>query len=218
MTKIKICGITNFNDLELVSSSGADAIGVIVDIPRSPRNIPREKARKLVRKTPIFTKTVIVIAPDNLEEAVSLCEYIEPDVVQIHSDKVNIKDLSESTNRIKIIQTLNANKVDDPEYPSGLEYSDALLLDSLTSGHLGGTGKVHDWRKSKKMVELINPKPLILAGGLNPDNVKKAIEFVKPYAVDVCTGTESRPGIKDPDKVQQFLSNVREADRRNIIE
>jgi len=217
LTKVKICGITNISDLELVISLGADAIGVIVDIPQSPRNTTRENARDIVRKTPVFTKTVLVMAPTSLEYAVSLCDYVEPDVVQIHGNELNLKDLSEATSGIKIIQTLNAEKIDDID-PVSIDYCEAILLDSLTRNQLGGTGKVHDWRKSKMMVKLIKPKPLILAGGLNPDNVKEAIELVKPYAVDVCTGTERSPGLKDPVKVQRFLSTVSEIDRRRINE
>jgi phosphoribosylanthranilate isomerase len=217
LTKVKICGITNISDLELVTGLGTDAIGVIVDVPQSPRNTTRQVARDIVRKTPVFTKTVLVMAPGSLEDAVSLCNYVEPDVVQIHGNELNIKDLSEATKGIKIIQTVNPEKKDEID-PVSLKYCDAILLDSLTSNQLGGTGKVHDWRKSRRMVDSIKPKQLILAGGLNPDNVKEAIELVRPYGVDVCTGTEGSPGEKDPVKVQRFLSMVSEIDGRGTNE
>ena len=88
---------------------------------------------------------------------------------------------------------------------------DAVLLDSCLPGKYGGTGIVHNWELSKHVREAIHPKPLILAGGLNPENVKSAIQTVKPYAVDVSTGVESQPGIKDPEKAEAFIKNAREA-------
>ena len=93
---------------------------------------------------------------------------------------------------------------------------DAVLLDSSTNNKLGGTGREHDWEISRKTAEAIKPKPLILAGGLHPGNVKEAIHKVRPYAVDVCTGTEARPGIKDPKKIQLLLSMVKKADRERV--
>jgi phosphoribosylanthranilate isomerase len=86
---------------------------------------------------------------------------------------------------------------------------DAVLLDSLNEKKLGGTGSVHDWNVSRDIAEMIQPKPLILAGGLTPENVKEAIIKVQPYAVDVCAGVELCPGIKDSKKVIAFIENAK---------
>jgi phosphoribosylanthranilate isomerase len=219
MTKIKICGVTNLTDLETVTSVGVDAFVVIVDIPSSPRSIIKERAKELIQKSPLFTSSVSVIAPESLEDALELCDYIKPDAVQIHTKGFSIRDFSESTSGIKIIIPVSTFNLESFRSESDtLDYCDAILVDSSTSSQLGGTGKTHDWNKSRTIRETIKPKQMILAGGLSPENVKEAIETVKPYAVDACTGTERKPGLKDPRKVRQFISAVRESDRRNIIE
>jgi phosphoribosylanthranilate isomerase len=114
---------------------------------------------------------------------------------------------------IDIIRPIKANILDIENIALKAELFDAILIDSSTDNKLGGTGKVHDWEISRKTAEAIKPKPLILAGGLHSGNVIEAINRVRPYAVDVCTGTESKPGKKDPKKINQFLSVVNKADR-----
>ncbi len=219
MTKIKICGVTNLRDLEVVTSAGADAFGVIVEIPSSPRSITQEKAKKLIQKSPLFTSSVSVIAPESLEDALEICDKIKPDAVQIYNKGFSIREFTESTSGIKIIIPVSAFEFESFLSESDtLDYCDAILVDSSTSSQLGGTGKTHDWDKSRTIRETIKPKPMILAGGLSSENVKEAIETVKPYAVDACTGTERKPGLKDPQKVRQFITAARETERRYIIE
>ena len=215
MTKVKICGITNHKDLDLATGYGADAVGFITGITSSPRNISPSMAESLVRKTPIFTDSVLVIYPLSLTEAVDLCEQVEPDAVQIHGDRVDLKMLSDILPGLKIIKSISVNQPDaEGKAHQASEWADAILLDSSTKNKLGGTGVIHDWEISRRIIEAIKPKPVILAGGLNADNVIEAITKVHPYAVDVCTGTEVRPGVKDPEKIQRFLSMVRKADGR----
>jgi phosphoribosylanthranilate isomerase len=214
MTKVKICGLTNLKDLETVSNSGADAIGVITGIPSSPRNVSLKVAKDLISNTTIFTKSVLVIAPKSLEETLEICEYVKPDAIQLHGENTNLRAFPMVIKNIDIIKPLNAN-ISDIESTAlkAAELFDAVLIDSSTNNKLGGTGKVHDWEISRKTAEAIKPKPLILAGGLHPGNVIEAINRVRPYAVDVCTGTESIPGVKDPKKINHFLSMVKKADR-----
>jgi len=90
-------------------------------------------------------------------------------------------------------------------------YSDAILADSASSNGIGGTGKTHDWRLTAKIRNTIYPHPLVLAGGLNAENVKAAIREVKPFAVDVCSGVERRIGVKDHEKIEEFIMNAKEA-------
>lgn len=219
MTKIKICGITNHGDLNLVTGLGVDAVGIITGIPSSPRNVALEDAKTLVEKTPIFTTSVLVMAPRSIGEAVELCEFVTPDAVQIHGEDLDAGELYSALEGTKLIMPVSANIPEAKKSAiSAAELFDAILLDSSTDKELGGTGRIHDWNLSRLICNAIKPKPLILAGGLNSDNVKDAIEMVRPYAVDVCTGTEERPGAKDPEKVQKFVSSVREADRKLYVE
>lgn len=219
MTKVKICGLTSLKDLEVVTGMGADAIGVITGIRSSPRNVSLETAKTLIDRTPVFTKTVLVTAPRSLEEAFKVYEYVNPDIAQIHGENIDIREFSLSLHNIDIIKPISVSESD--VIGAGLkaaDFFDAVLLDSSTNSKLGGTGKVHDWEISRQLVQAIRPKPLILAGGLTPSNVAEAIRRVRPYAVDVCTGTEISPGVKDREKVQRFLFTVNEADRRYVFE
>ena len=92
-----------------------------------------------------------------------------------------------------------------------IKFFDAVLLDSTAEGKLGGTGIIHNWKASYQFKKKIYPKPLILAGGLTPENIGEAISVVRPYAVDVSTGVEQRPGVKDANKIYQFIKKVRDA-------
>ena len=215
MTKVKICGITNYKDLDLATGYGVDAVGFITGITSSPRNISTSMAESLVRKTPIFTDSVLVIYPLSSIEAFSLCSLVKPDAVQIHGDRVDLKMVSDILPNVKIIKSISVNQPEaEREALQASEWADAILLDSSTKNKLGGTGVIHDWEISRRIIEEVKPKPVILAGGLNADNVIEAITKVHPYAVDVCTGTEVRPGVKDPEKIQRFLSMVEKADGR----
>jgi phosphoribosylanthranilate isomerase len=219
MTKIKICGITNLGDLDLVTGFGVDAVGVITGIPSSPRNVALEDAKTLIEKTPIFTKSVLIIAPRTVKEAVEVCEFVNPDAVQIHGGNIDAVVISSALKNYETIMPVSANIPQAKESAiCAAELFNAVLLDSSTLGQIGGTGKVHDWSLSRLIREAIKPKNLILAGGLNAENVKDAIYKVKPYAVDACTGTEEQPGIKDAEKVQRFVSSVKETERRYLNE
>jgi len=210
--KVKICGITREEDLKMVSDLGADAIGFVVDVPSSPRNISLKKAEKFIRFVPVFVKSVLVMVPKSIDELVLTCEKLNPNILQIHGENIlDASTLREKISNTSIIRALNANQENALKAASEASKSfDAILLDSSTHGMYGGTGKVHDWNISKRVKQVICSKPLILAGGLNPENVKEGIRMVQPYAVDVSTGVESLPGIKDPDKVYTFIDNSRQ--------
>lgn len=217
MTKIKICGLTNLADLKTVTDLGADAVGFITGVPASPRNISLEMAKTLIKKTPLFTKSVLVMVPRNMEWAIKICRDLKPDAVQIHGEQIDIDEFGREEPNPSIIKAVNMS--DSGAISAALraaEHCDAVLLDSSTGNNLGGTGNVHNWDQSRQIVDEIKPRPLILAGGLNPDNVAEAIRIVKPYAVDVCTGTERCPGIKDSDKVREFIYKVREESEEEL--
>jgi phosphoribosylanthranilate isomerase len=122
-----------------------------------------------------------------------------------------IKEIRENTRfgLIKQLYVTGPESIEQAQTYSGVV--DAILLDTKTKEGMGGTGQTHDWNISKKIVETVK-KPVILAGGLNPGNVQAAIEAVRPYAVDVASGVENSPGIKDKEKIKEFLQKVKKYD------
>jgi len=212
--KVKICGITREEDLAIAVAAGADAVGFVVGVTSSPRNITLKKAEKLIRKVPIFVDSVVVTVTNNINSLTKIYEKLRPDVLQIHGENLSeasiIREKIRDTALIKVLYMKTGNVIKDAIEASNS--FDAILLDSFVSGKYGGTGIVHDLEMSKQVKQAIEPKPLILAGGLKPENVKDAIPIVQPYAVDVSTGVESRLGIKDPQKVFEFIKNAKEVD------
>jgi phosphoribosylanthranilate isomerase len=210
--KVKICGITRNKDLVMASEAGADAVGVVVDVPSSPRNLSLDEAEKIIKNAPIFVKTIAVTVPKSLDRLIKIYEKLKPDILQIHGNNlpnIAIREKLSDAILIKAVQAMS-NKVIENSVETANTF-DAILLDSSVSGKYGGTGKVHDWGLSKRVREAIHSKPLVLAGGLKPENVKDAIRIVQPYAVDVSSGVESQLGIKDPRMILEFIKNVKEA-------
>jgi len=212
--KVKICGITREEDLAVAVAAGADAVGFVVGVASSPRNLTLKKAEKLIRKVPIFVDSVAVTVTNNINSLTKIYEKLKPDALQIHSENLSkasvIREKIHDTPLIKALYMKTGNVIKDAIEASSS--FDAILLDSFVYGKYGGTGMVHDLEMSKQIKQTIEPKPLILAGGLKPENVKNAIHIVQPYAVDVSTGVESRLGIKDSQKVFEFIKNAKEAD------
>jgi phosphoribosylanthranilate isomerase len=204
VTRVKICGIMNEKDLDCAISRGADAVGFIVEVEGSRHRISAEDARELIKRVPVFTKSVVVIAPNSPEEAVLLAQKTGADLLQVHGtlEPEEIKELKKRVHQ-RVIAAV----------PPGVEAhrmagaADAVLLDTLKDGKLGGTGAVHDWLVSASLARDLRV-PVILAGGLNPSNVGEAIRTVKPYAVDVSSGVETA-GRKDLEKIESFVREVR---------
>jgi phosphoribosylanthranilate isomerase len=205
VTRVKVCGIMNESDLNSAISGGADAVGFIVEIEGSRHKVSAQEARDLIRQVPVFTKSVAVIAPDDLESAVLLADKTGADLLQIHGtlEPEYIKALKKKVPQ-KIIAAVSSGS--DDAYKIA-QVADSVLLDTLKDGRLGGSGAVHDWSVSAK-IALNLQIPVILAGGLNPSNIREAINKVKPYAVDVSSGVESA-GRKDPELVESFVRRVK---------
>jgi len=209
--RVKICGLTREEDLAVAVAAGADAVGFIVGVPSSPRNLTLERAEMLLSQVPIFVDSVIVTAPKSSKQLVEVCEGLKPTAIQIHGkeqlDSSEIREKIKDTRLIKTVyvteDALNETAIEDSKM------FDALLLDSFSKGQYGGTGKVHDWTLSRQIKEAVAPVPVILAGGLKPENVKEAILTVQPYAVDVASGVELSPGVKDHEKVRAFVENAK---------
>jgi phosphoribosylanthranilate isomerase len=210
--RVKICGITREEDLAVAVAAGADAVGFLVGVPSSPRNLTLERAERLLRQVPIFVDSVVVTAPQNIKGLVEICEGLKPTAIQIHGkknfDASEIRERIKDTRLIKTVyvktSSLNETVIED------LKTFDAVLLDSFTKGQYGGTGRVHDWTLSRQIKEAVAPLQVILAGGLKPENVKEAILTVQPYAVDVASGVELRPAVKDPEKIRTFVEKAKE--------
>ena len=215
--KVKICGLTREEDLTIAIASGADAVGFIVGIPSSPRNLTLEKAEMLLKQIPVFISSVIVTTPKNLDWLIQVYTKLRPSAIQIHGKKQiysskirgKIKD-SWLIKTVYVTEDLLKN-----EAVEDLKFFDAVLLDSFTMGQYGGTGKVHDWSLSKQIRKALAPIPVILAGGLKPENVKEAILKVQPYAVDVASGVEATPGIKNHKKIRDFIRNAKQINLSN---
>lgn len=208
MTRAKICGIRDPGARDAAVASGADAVGFVVEIPRSRRSIGRKEAKSLIRGLPPFVSSVVVMEPKSAAEAASIALDTGADVLQVNGT-LAAEDLSTLREMVaaRLVATVPAVPGALEEARRIAEVADALLVDSQEGGKLGGTGAVHDWNLSADLVEAVGA-PVILAGGLSPENVAEAIRAVGPYAVDVSTGVETE-GIKDPAKIAAFLREVR---------
>ena len=214
---MKICGLTREEDLAVALTAGADAVGFLVGVPASPRNLTLERAKILLSHVPIFVDSVVVTAPQNIEELAEICETLKPSAIQIHGKKRFVdSEIRERIRYTRLIKTVyvKADSLNDASLRDSKSF-DAILLDSFTKDQYGGTGKVHDWTLSMQIKDAVAPVPVILAGGLKPENVKEAILTVKPYAVDVASGVEASPGVKDHGKVRAFVENAKQIKLQN---
>jgi phosphoribosylanthranilate isomerase len=209
--KVKICGIKSERDLVMALNAGADAVGFITEVPvDSPRKISLAEASRLISKVPVFVASVLVIMPENAEQAVHMIQTARPAAVQIHNT-LGIPELKKiKETGVKLIKTIpvSADSMTLIKQVSGLRgIADAVLLDTVLDGKSGGTGVPHNWEISSEIV-LRSGMPIILAGGLKPENVTDAIRTVRPYAVDTASGVET-DGRKDEKKVMAFIKNAR---------
>jgi len=207
-TRVKICGITRVDDALDVVASGADAIGLVFYGP-SPRNVSLERAKEIAAAVPAFVTVVALFVDPSEEQVQQVLNHVRIDLIQFHGDEEN--DFCSRFQRpfIKAIRVRQASDV----VASCLRFPNAvgILLDSYKPGVPGGTGETFDW----SLIPTQANKPLILAGGLNADNIAGAIDDVQPFAVDVSGGVEASKGIKDPEKVKAFLNEVYSVDQRN---
>jgi phosphoribosylanthranilate isomerase len=211
--RVKVCGITNRKDLNAAVDAGADALGFVVDVPESPRNVSIDCARRLVEAIPPFVQGVVVSVFKSLAHLEALCSSVAPDAIQVAGTLPAAQAVCERLEGVRVIRAVAVNQETVPNAAlRSAALWDAILTDSSVPGTHGGTGTPHDWTVSRAIRELIAPTPLILAGGLTADNVRDAIEIVRPYAVDVSSGVEARPGVKDHAKVRAFLKAVKEAE------
>ena len=199
-TRIKICGIKHLDDALKAVECGADAIGLIF-VEKSPRYASFTDARVIAESLPPFVTVVGLFMDASAEKVREALKIVPLNLLQFHGDETPEFCEQFGIPYIKVLKMReNVNVVAfSQEYPNAA----GILLDSYSKAG-GGSGQTFDWNLIPDDV----PLPLILAGGLNPENVASAVETVKPYAVDVSSGVESEPAIKDHKKIEQFIKEV----------
>lgn len=205
--QVKICGTTSVDNARLALSAGANFIGVIVAHPSSPRNVNLEVARAIRDLSP--EKTVLLCVNQSEAEAVRLAEAVEPAVLQLHGDESSELVAALSRRGLRVWKAVHGDATQLME--SARLYTDAgaeaILVDARESNAggtiYGGTGKTSDWNGARALVEA--GFRVVLAGGLSPQNVARAVAIVSPWAVDCVSGVEASKGIKDRGKVRDFL-------------
>ncbi|RMG60155.1 MAG: phosphoribosylanthranilate isomerase [Gammaproteobacteria bacterium] len=203
-TRIKICGITRPEDALAAAEAGADAIGLVF-WPKSPRHVTLPQAVEICTALPPFVSTVGLFLDAEEARVEETLRQVPLDLLQFHGDECPADCSRYGWPYIKAIGMQGGT--DAVRYAETYPDAAGFLLDSHAVGEAGGTGKTFDWSAIPEL-----ERPLILAGGLNPDNVAEAVRTVRPWAVDVSSGVESEPGIKDAALIERFISEVRKAD------
>ena len=206
MTKVKICGITNLEDALLSVKFGADALGFNF-YEKSPRYILPEKAREICAELPPEVLKVGVFVNESLDKIVEIAEFVSLDAIQLHGDETP-EFVHKAKERFsgQIIKALRVSESFKPE--DVLQFNaDAILLDAFSKQEYGGTGETFDWEIAIKVKELI-PR-MYFAGGLSPENIATALVRVKPFAIDACSHLEKEKGLKDAQKVRDFIFAVK---------
>jgi len=201
LVRSKICGITNLNDALTAVKFGANALGLVF-YNQSPRSVTVLQAKDIINNLPPFVTTVGLLVNANYSYINELLNELPLDLLQFHGDEDDNFCASFNKPYIKAIRVQSSEQIVIAEQ----KYADAkaLLLDSYVKDKFGGTGHKFNW----DLIPTNLTKPIILAGGLNEDNIMQAIKQVKPYAVDVSGGVESALGIKDKRKLAKFLATI----------
>lgn len=201
-TRIKICGLTRQQDIEDATALGADALGFVF-YPPSPRAVTLEQAHTLIKKVPAFITTVALFVDADKEHVQQVIDQCQIDLLQFHGDEGEAYCQQFSRPYMKAIRVKTTQDIIQAEqnFPS----AKALLLDAYVEHLPGGTGQQFDWQLIPQDISM----PWVLAGGLNGQNVGQCIEQLMPFAVDVSGGVEAEKGIKDKQKIQHFINEVR---------
>jgi len=214
-TRVKICGITNLEDAIAAVESGADALGFNT-FEKSPRYLSPVRIREIAESLPPYVSIVglfVNASPDFVQNA---CHEVPFDLLQFHGDESDDYCSQFDLPFVKAIrvQTLEQLLSEAKKFPSSI----GILFDAFDQAALGGTGRSFDWAflKKDRQVQHIKKLNIILAGGLNPENVIEAISEVAPFAVDVSSGVETSPGKKNKLAMERFISAVQSADRSRI--
>ncbi len=205
--RVKICGITRREDVHAACEAGADALGFVFYEP-SPRHVSAAAAAALIRELPPFVQSVglfVNAAPAFIE---SVLKTVPLDLLQFHGDETPVECARYGRPYIKAIRV--RPDTDLLKCAADFDTARGLLLDAWVPGVPGGTGERFDWT----LIPATLPKPVVLSGGLTPDNVGAAVQAVRPWAVDVSSGVEAAKGIKDAQQLARFIANAKLATSR----
>jgi phosphoribosylanthranilate isomerase len=213
MTRVKICCIKNIEEAKNAIAYGASAIGLVGRMPSGPGPITDEEIKIIAAYAPPPIATFLLTCETSVDKIVEHHRKVNTNTIQIVDalNEENYKELKEKLPAVKIVQVIHV--IDESSVDEAVRISeqvDALLLDSGNPNkavkELGGTGRQHDWKLSRKIVEQ-SKVPLFLAGGLNPSNVRQAIEEVQPFGVDLCSGLRPK-GDLDLKLLEEFFKEV----------
>lgn len=210
MVRIKICGITRVQDAVFAAEAGADAIGLI--FAPSPRRVEISQAREITRALPPFVSTVGVFVNAMAKTIIETAEDVGLGEIQLHGDET-----PRFISKLKGLRVIKALRVRDRAFVELMQaFRDCgvggILLDAFSEEARGGSGKRFDWDLvggARKAGAFDDAPPIILAGGLTPQNVRTGVRRIKPWGVDVSSGVEDEPGVKSADKITQFIAAVR---------
>lgn len=202
MVRVKICGITNAGDAHAAVEAGADALGFVF-FRESPRAITPDDARDIIEGVPAFVSTVGVFVNEPAWRVQEIMRIAGLDIAQLHGDE----SPEECCKFQRVVKAIRVSRLTDLE-PIQQYHVSAFLLDAYSPDEYGGTGKTFNWDIAKEARPYGN---IVLAGGLTPENVADAVRHVQPFAVDVSSGVEKSRGIKDHEKIRQFIQHARSA-------
>ncbi len=206
--KVKICGITNWPDARRAVEAGADFLGFNF-YPPSPRYIAPAKARRIVQRLPKEISAVGVFVNESEDKILDIASRVGFVHLQLHGDE-SPAAVARLSRIFPVMKAIRVRKSFRPAQLARFKDAQAFLLDGFDAHHWGGTGKTFDWRLVPRKK---GDARIFLAGGITPENVGDAIRTARPYAIDVCSGVESKPGEKDPQRMKAFMQAVREAQK-----
>jgi phosphoribosylanthranilate isomerase len=199
MIRVKICGICDLGAAKMAVEAGADLIGF--HFCDSDRRVSPEEARSIIEELQVRPKIVGVFIDETPDEVRQIAEFVDLDLLQLHGSEQSGFEAGRPV--MKVL------KVKDGRVPGADGWPDPIMLDSWSSDQRGGTGRTWDWEVARR---LLGSRKVFIAGGLQPGNVGKVVSEFRPYGVDVSSGVEARPRVKDPDKVRAFVRAVRLAE------
>jgi len=202
--KVKICGITNWTDAKRAVEAGAEFLGFNFYRP-SPRYIRPAAARRIVRRLPKKVAAVGVFVNEPEQSMLAIARRTGLRYLQLHGDEAP-EVVTRLKRQIPVIKAIRLGDAFQPSQLSTFDRANALLLDGFDKGHYGGTGKTFSWKLAKRAN---GNQRIFVAGGLTPENIAEAIRVAQPYAVDVCSGVEARPGKKDPARITALMNAVK---------
>lgn len=212
---IQAAGIIDLSEAQMLMDLGVHYLGFPLRLPVNKEDLTEEEATEVIKNIHAPYKAVLITYLDDAEEIIKFCNKLNVTVVQLHGkiETVQLKKLKLNRPDIEVIKSLvitgsNLNELENV-IAENSNWIDLYITDTFDpeTGASGATGKTHDWNISKRLIEL-SPKPVILAGGLNHENVREAILTVKPFGVDVHTGIEAADGRKDYNKTKKFIEET----------